>query len=85
MQAAGHPLDVVAPALDIGDKRRELRLAYDMCSVVGSRAISHGDDLAEIGGHLNATAVRIASPGLSPDGTRQISHDHSSRSQSCFR
>src|SRR5260370_27467618 len=79
------PLDVVATALDIGNDRRELELAHDMRPVAGSHAIPYGYDIAKIGCDLNAAAVRIASPGLSPDGTRQISHDHSSRSQSWFR
>src|SRR5258707_10197651 len=79
------PLDVVATALDVSEKRGELRLVHDMCTVVNPRAVPHGDYVAKIGCYLDAAAIRIACPGLSPDGTRQISHDNSSRSESCFR
>src|SRR6266851_7000130 len=79
------PLDVVATALDVSEKRGELRLVHDMRTVVNPPAVPHGDYVAKIGCYLDAAAIRIACPGLSPDGTRQISHNNSSRSESCFR
>src|SRR6185437_3298109 len=78
-------LDVVAAALEIGEQSVECRPLHHVGTIVWAGTIPDRDQVTQIGGYLHAPAVRIARLGLTPDGTRQVSHHYSSRSASCFR
>src|SRR5215471_19851123 len=67
-------LDVVATRLHVVEERGEHRALDHMGPAPGALAIADGD-LREVRGDLHAAAVPpVASPGFSPDRSRQVDH-----------
>src|SRR5215469_1404124 len=81
--AAGY--EVVPPRPCVREERGERRPADDVRPSLRALAVPDSDDARKVGCDLDAATVRCTATGLTPGGSRQVGHDHSSCSARYLR